>query len=33
LLHHNIAHRWFRNVIRDVANEIKAEEEAAAKAG
>ena len=29
LLHHNIAHRWFRNVIRDVANEIKAEEAAA----
>ena len=26
LLHHNIAHKWFRNVIRDVANEIKAEE-------
>jgi DNA-binding transcriptional LysR family regulator len=29
LLHHNIAHRWFRNVIRDVANEIQAEEAAA----
>lgn len=28
LLHHNIAHRWFRNVIRDVANEIQAEEDA-----
>ena len=28
LLHHNIAHRWFRNVIRDVANEIQAEEAA-----
>lgn len=26
LLHHNIAHKWFRNVIRDVANEIQAEE-------
>jgi len=26
LLHHNIAHKWFRNVIRDVANEIHAEE-------
>ena len=28
LLHHNIAHKWFRNVIRDVANEIQAEEAA-----
>lgn len=28
LLHHNIAHRWFRNVIRDVANDIQAEEAA-----
>ena len=26
LLHHNVAHRWFRNVIRDVANEIQREE-------
>ena len=26
LLHHNIAHKWFRNVIRDVAKEIQAEE-------
>ncbi|NND81418.1 MAG: LysR family transcriptional regulator [Gammaproteobacteria bacterium] len=26
LLHHNIAHKWFRNVIRDVAHEIQAEE-------
>jgi DNA-binding transcriptional LysR family regulator len=29
LLHHNIAHKWFRNVIRDVAKEIQAEELAA----
>lgn len=28
LLHHNISHKWFRNIIRDVANEIKAEEAA-----
>lgn len=28
LLHHNVAHKWFRNVIRDVANEIQAEEAA-----
>ncbi len=28
LLHHNIAHKWFRNVIRDVAKEIQAEETA-----
>lgn len=26
LLHHNIAHKWFRNMIREVANEIQAEE-------
>ena len=26
LLHHNIAHKWFRGLIREVANEIKAEE-------
>ena len=29
LLHHNIAHKWFRNLIRDVAKEIQAEEAAA----
>lgn len=29
LLHHNIAHKWFRNLIRDVAKEIEAEEAAA----
>ena len=28
LLHHNIAHKWFRNVIRDVAKEIQSEEAA-----
>jgi DNA-binding transcriptional LysR family regulator len=28
LLHHNIAHKWFRNVIREVAQEIQAEEAA-----
>ena len=26
LLHHNIAHKWFRNLIRDVADEIQTEE-------
>lgn len=26
LLHHNIAHKWFRNIIREVAQEIQAEE-------
>lgn len=31
LLHHNIAHKWFRNVIREVAQEIQAEEAEARK--
>jgi len=26
LLHHNIAHKWFRSLIRDVAKEIQTEE-------